>query len=256
MNCPGCGYKNEEGAKACNLCGKLLITKAPPPPVPVPAVAALAQMIVPGLSDDRVPSWPNRAILCLLFTPALTLIISPLLLSPGEYEDDFAAQRRMLQFLGMVAVASGCLVGTIPMAARMAFAPLGASILSVIGYLIATLLNDRMGTVMIWPIVGGLGMAWYARSSFTRPWDPAKLFSWTLGGYKRLLRPDRWAGLRLAGGVLLFLGGIAFMLAIGTEIGKHIGLSRPLAKILAIPAFIGGFVAANSLSLSESKETA
>src|SRR6185436_15207169 len=92
MTGAACGFKNEEGAKACNLCGKLLIAKAPAPaaaPPPPPKVEAAP----PAPVDDRVPSWPNCAILCFLFTPTLTLLISPLLFQKEEYETSMSSDQ-------------------------------------------------------------------------------------------------------------------------------------------------------------------
>jgi len=94
-------------------------------------------------------------------------------------------------------------------------------------------------------------MAWVGRSAFTRPWDPGNLLGWALGGYQRLLAPDRWAALRLIAGIVLFLGGIAFMVAAGTPLSSTVPISKPVAKVLAIPAFFGGFLAASGLSWSE-----
>jgi hypothetical protein len=59
MTCPSCGHANEEAAKACNLCGKLLITKAAPPAAPVPATAVAAPAPTAALdaAAERIPSW-------------------------------------------------------------------------------------------------------------------------------------------------------------------------------------------------------
>jgi len=249
MTCPSCGYKNEEGAKTCNLCGKLLVTKVSPP--------ALAPAAAPRIDDapERVPSWPNRAILCLCFTPALTLLLLPLLLHKGENEPSDADQDRILKFLWMSISGAGYLVATVPLAARMAVGPLFATLLSGLLLILGMVFNPRFGVGLSWVTLAGLGMAWYARSEFTRPWNPAKIFGWTRHGYQRLLAPDRWAWLRLIDGIALFLGGIAFMLLLGTAILDSLGLPRSVAKIMALPAFIGAFLAASGLSLSESPES-
>jgi len=243
MDCPACGFKNEDAAGACNLCGKLLAGK-PAPPGPV----AVAVPLAPG---NRVPSWPNRAILCLLFTPALTLLLVPLLLLWDEVHGEEDPSGRGSDHLWKVILSGGYLIATVPLAARLALAPLLATALSGVVLILGTPFHSGIGSPGSWLVFGGLGMAWYARSAFTRPWDPGQFLGSTLQGYRRLLAPDRWAGMRLIGGILLFLGGIGFMVATGTFLNRWIPLSRPVAKFLAIPAFIGGFLAASGLSLSE-----
>ena len=259
MNCPSCGFANEAAAQACNLCGKLLIAKPAPPappaaPVPSRAVAAIAEVATLGINSapGRVPSWPNQAILCFLSMPALTLIATPFLLHKGENEGPDGL--RLMQFLWMWISGAVCLVATVPLAARMAFAPLFATVIGGLLFLCSWAFNPGLATLS-WIILGGIGLAWVGRSGFTRPWDPGKFLGWTRAGYKRLLAPDRWAVLRLTGGIVLFLGGVGFMIAAGTVVGEYIPISKPVAKFLAIPAFIGGFVAASALSFTEPRES-
>jgi len=219
MNGPASGKKNEESARAAPL-------------------------------DVRIPSWPNRAILCLLFTPAMTVLIAPLMLHQGDSPDGMTTSDRVLRFVGVAITAAITLVATAPLAARLSFAPLVATVLCALGILFDRVFNDR-SIPLFYVTLAGLGMAWYSRSAFTRPWDPRKLSGAILRGYARLLAPDRWAGLRLVGGIVLFLGGIAFLLAVGTVLRHHIAVSKPVAQVLAIPAFLGAFLAASGLSLSE-----
>ena len=204
-----------------------------------------------GSSEVRVPSWPNRAILCLLFSPALTLLLLPFLLSRKQDPDEGAGHDHLMRLVCMAILSSGHLVATVPLAARMALAPLLATVLSGLVLILGMPFHSGWGSPGSWVVLGGLGMAWYGRSAFTRPWDPGNFVGWSLLGYKRLLAPDRWAALRLIGGIVLFLGGIAFMVAAGTALSSTIPISKPVAKFLAIPAFLGGFLAASGLSLSE-----
>ena len=261
MTCPSCGFANEAATQSCNLCGKLLITKPPPVPPAAPApskvVAAIADVATLGINSapGRVPSWPNQAILCFLFTPAISLIVLPFLLHRGENENDGPEDLQMEKIRWAMISGIGCLAATVPLAARMAFAPLIATVLSGLLLFWAMAFNSGPGTPMSWITLGGIGLAWYGRSAFTRPWDPAQVLSWTLQGYRRLLAPDRWAALRLIGGIVLFLGGIGLMIAAGTKLREYIPISRPVAKFLAIPAFIGGFAAASALSLTEPRES-
>jgi len=205
----------------------------------------------PEPPETRLPSWPNRAILCLLFSPAVTLIVISFLLLREEIPDEEASHDRTLRFLFMAILSGGYLAATVPLAARMALAPLIASVISGLVLILGMPFHSGLGSPGSWVVFGGLGMAWYGRSAFTRPWDPGNLLGWTLGGYKRLLAPDRWAALRLIAGIVLFLGGIAFMVVAGTALSSTIPISKPVAKFLAIPAFVGGFLAASGLSLSE-----
>jgi len=192
------------------------------------------------------------AILCLLFSPALTLLLIPFLLSREQNPDEEAGHDHLLRLVFMAILSGGYLVATVPLAARMAVAPLLASVLSGLVLILGMPYHSGLGSPGSWIVLGGLGMAWYGRSAFTRPWDPGNFLGWTLGGYKRLLAPDRWAALRLIAGVVLFLGGIAFMVVAGTALSGTIPISKPVAKFLAIPAFLGGFLAASGLSWSES----
>jgi len=229
MNCPACGCANEEAAKACARCRKPLIPKA-----------------------DPVPSWPNRAILCLLFTPAALLLVAGLLL---HREDDGMGppggppSTTWLWLSGL-----GCVAATLPLAARLAYAPHLATATLVIVRVVDAIGNPGPTSRVSWITFGGIVLAWIGRSAFTREWDAAKVPGWTLQGYRRLLRDDRWAALRVIAGIVLFLGGIAFMMASGTAVSHVIPISRPVAKVLAIPAFIGAFLAGSGLSLSEAPE--
>src|SRR5207248_1625613 len=83
--------------------------------------------------------------------------------------------------------------------------PLFATVTSILLMLIGSAINPGRGSPIFWITLGGIGLAWYGRRSFTRPWDPAKLPGWALRGYQRLLAPDRWAPLRLIGGTALLL---------------------------------------------------
>jgi len=236
MNCPGCGYANEESAEACNLCGKLLTAKA----TPAPAHSAAA---------GRVPSWPNAAILCLLFTPAVLLIVGLLMLNR---EDDGMGPPGGPPSSAWLWISSlGCLAATLPLAARLAYAPHAATAIVALVWVLDKLGNPRPGSPLSWLTFGGIALAWVGRSGFTRDLEGSKVLGWAVQGYRRLLRPDRWAALRLIAGVILFLAGILFMVASGTALSRYIPVSKPLAKILAIPSFLGGFLAASGLSFSE-----
>lgn len=171
----------------------------------------------------------------------------------GESPDGMSPSDRFLRFIEIASLGAIQFIATAPLAARMAHAPLVATALCAFVLTLEQIFELRM-MPLFYVTLAGVGMAWYSRSAFSHPWDPPKLFGRMLDGYKRLLAPDRWAGLRLVGGSLLFLGGIAFMLAIGTVLRHHIPISRPVAQFLAIPAFIGGFLAASGLSLSEKPE--
>ncbi len=210
-----------------------------------------SQPLPPGPHESRVPSWPNRAILCLLFSPALTLLLIPFLLSREQNPDEEPAHDHLLRLVCIAILSGGYLVATAPLAARMAVGPHIATGLSGLVLILGMPFHSGLGSPGSWIVLGGLGMAWYGRSAFTRPWDPGNLLGWTLSGYKRLLAPDHWAALRLIAGIVLFLGGIAFMVAAGTALSSTIPISKPVAKFLAIPALLGGFLAASGLSLSE-----
>src|ERR1041384_2346486 len=98
MKCPSCGYEDEASALAFNLCTKLLAPasmSAPPVPVPVavasppPTTSASAPAATPATpASSKVPSWPNCAVLCFLFIPALTIVLSPVFLHPSDPEQD------------------------------------------------------------------------------------------------------------------------------------------------------------------------
>jgi hypothetical protein len=236
MNCPGCGYANEEAAKACNLCGKLLTVKATP--APVQAAAA-----------DRVPSWTNGAILCLLFTPAVLLIVGLYMLN--REDDGMGPPDGPPSSVWLWISSLGCLAATLPLAARLAYAPHGATAIVALVWVLDKLGNPAPASPLSWLTFGGVALAWVGRSGCTRDIDGSKVLGWARQGYRRLLRPDRWAALRLIAGVILFLAGIAFMVAAGTALSRYIPVSRPLARFLAIPAVFGGFLAASGLSLFE-----
>ncbi len=182
MNCPGCKHPNDESATACTRCGALLHATAPAP--------SGALRHEPTSPDPRVPSWPNRAILCLLFTPSLTLLIAPLAFHQGDSPDGMSSSDRFLRFLEIAILGLIQLLATVPLAARMAYAPLAATVFCAFALILEQVLDLRM-LPLFYVTLGGLGMAWYARSAFTRPWDSVKLFGWVLHGYKRLLAPDR-----------------------------------------------------------------
>ena len=254
MRCLHCAYENAEPTGACNLCGKLLQAKRAPAataPVAAPASAPATAAREDPAPAARAPSWPNRAILCFLFTPVVTLILVPFMLHREAYQDDLAAQDQSTRLLCMTLLSAGYLAATVPLAARLAVAPLFATVLSAVALLLGMPLHFGLGSPLSWVILAGLGMAWSGRDAFTRPFVPARLPGWALDGYKRLLAPDRWAALRVIGGGLLFLGGVAFILIAGTALRSYIPISKPVAKFLAIPAFLGGFLAASGLSWSE-----
>lgn len=241
MNCPGCGYANEEEAKACNLCGKLLTLKAAPAlDAPVPVAA------------DRVPSWPNVAILCLLFTPALLLIVGLFMLN--REDDGMGPPGGPPSPAWLWISCLGCLAATLPLAARLAYAPHAVTAIIGLVWVLDKLGNPGPASPLSWLTFGGVALAWVGRSGCTREVDGSKVLGWALQGYRRLLRPDRWAALRLIAGVILFLAGIAFMVASGTALSDTIPVTKPLAKILALPAFFGAFLAASGLSFSEAPE--
>lgn len=260
MKCPSCAFENESGAQACNLCGKLLITKptpapAAPPPAPAPSkvLAAVAYVAEGGINAEpgRVPSWANQAIFCFLLLPSIQLIALPFLLQPRENEGP--EYLKWIQVAWTCVASAICLAATVPLAARLSFAPLVASAFAGL-LLFLTLAFNPVMLVLCWIVLGGPGLAWVGRSTFTRDWDLANLPLWALQGYRRLLAPDRWAALRLIGGIVLFLGGIGFMIATGTALKDSIPITRAWAKVLAIPAFIGGFVAASALAFTEPRE--
>jgi hypothetical protein len=208
----------------------------------------------PALAPARIPSWPNQAVLCFLFTPAVSLIAAPFLLHQGEFDSSESDEIRMQQIRWMTISVIGCLVTTVPLAARMAFAPLFATVLTGLVLFLNMAFNSAPGNPLSWITLGGIGLAWVGRSAFFRPWDPAKFLGWTRDGYRRLLAPDRWAVLRLIGGIVLFLGGIAFLLSTGTALRRYIPVSRPVAQFLAIPSFVGAFLAGSGLSWTERPE--
>lgn len=259
MTCPSCGFQNETAAQACNLCGKLLIVKPAPPapaaPGPSKVLAAVAYVAEGGINaaPGRVPSWANQAIFCFLVLPSIQLLALPFLLQPRENEGP--GYLKGIQIAWTCIASAICLAATVPLAARLSFAPLVASAFTGL-LLLLTLAFNPMMLVMCWIALGGPGLAWVGRSTFTRDWDLAKVPGWALQGYRRLLAPDRWAALRLIGGIVLFLGGIGFMIASGTKLSEYIPISKPVAKFLAIPAFIGGFVAASALAFTEPRESA
>jgi hypothetical protein len=236
MNCPGCGYANEGEAKACNLCGKLLTAKATPAP---------AQAVAAG----RVPSWTNGAILCLLLTPAVLLIVSLYMLN--REDDGMGPPDGPTSSVWLWISSLGCLAATLPLAARLAYAPHAATAIVALVWVLDQLGNSGPRSSLSWLTFGGVALAWVGRSDCRRDIDGSKVLGWALQGYRRLLRRDRWAALRLIAGGILFLAGIAFMVAAGTALSRVIPVSKPLARILALPTFLGGFLAASGLSFSE-----
>ena len=151
----------------------------------------------------------------------------------------------MEKFLALVIFSIGSVAAT---------APIAASVISGLLLILGGVLHAGMSAGYFWVLAGGTGLAWFGRSAFRNAWTPARLAGWTLEGYRRLLAPDRRARLRLIAGIVLFLGGIAGMLALGMLLARTVGLPRALAKMLAIPAFLGGCLAASGLSFSEERE--
>jgi hypothetical protein len=202
---------------------------------------------------ERVPSFPNWAVLCLLFTPAVHLLVAGFMMNrtddgmgppPGE-----APSALWLWLPGLA-----CLAASLPLAARLSFAPHLATAIVVGVWLLDAVGNSRPGAPLNWIAFGGIALAWMGRKACTRDWDASKAPGWALQGYRRLLRGDRWAALRVIVGVALFLGGIFFMIATGNALKEYIPLSRPVAKFLAIPAFLGAFLAGSGMAFSEARE--
>src|SRR3954470_3288031 len=148
MNCPGCGYANEDDAKACNLCGKLMIANVAPAPAPE--------------VEDRVPSWPNRAVLCLLSAPALKLIVLPFLLSRDD-DGMGPPEGPGPGYLGMALTGGGWLLATLPLAARLRVGPLAASVIGGLVLLGGIAFQSGPGSPMSWIPLGGLALAWVGR---------------------------------------------------------------------------------------------
>lgn len=221
-------------------------------PRSAPTAAPVAATPDVSAQDLRVASWPNRSVLCFLFVPTVALLISPLLLHAEPNQDEMVRENQWDKFLCLAADAAICLTATAPLAARLVVSPYVASGACVAVIVVAALFNPAMGSGLFWIPAFGAAMVWYGRRQFDRRWDARQFARWALRGYARLLAPDRFAILRIVGGLVLFLGGIACILAGGFWLFRETGVrSRAWVKLLAVPSFLGAALVASGLSLSE-----
>lgn len=218
------------------------------------AAASVPSAAEPAASAEglRVASWPNRSVLCFLFVPAVAVLISPLLLHAEPNQDEIVRAAQWDKFMSLAVDAAICIIATLPLAARLAVSPYAATAACVAVLVMSMIFDAAMGSGLFWIPAFGAGMAWYGRRQFDRRWDARQFPRWVLRGYLRLVAPDRFAILRIIGGLVLFLGGIACILVVGFWLVRETGVGpRAWVKLLAIPSFLGATLVASGLSLSE-----
>jgi len=107
-------------------------------------------------------------------------------------------------------------------------------------------------SITIWILLFAVGAAWAGRNSFYRPWEVGNFPGWAMEGMRRLVRRDRFAWLRIVGG-LIAMGILGVVIGLLVSAGIR---SKPLGKLIAGLMTLSGLLVCSGLSFGEDEGAA